>query len=95
VKKDGLPEKAGEIVDMLRFDFRCQYDEKDSIGKRYRRQDAIGTPWCITVDHETLNNQTVTIRSRDTMEQVRVSIADLHGIIAEKVSMKNLLKKIV
>jgi glycyl-tRNA synthetase len=94
VKKDGLPEKAEEIVDMLRFDFRCQYDEKDSIGKRYRRQDAIGTPYCITVDHETLNDNRVTIRFRDTMEQERVDIDKLNEIIAGKVSLKHLLKKI-
>jgi glycyl-tRNA synthetase len=94
VKKDGLPEKAKEIVDLLRFDFRCQYDEKDTIGKRYRRQDAIGTPYCITVDNETMQNNSVTIRFRDTMLQERVSIDNLHEIISEKVSMKNLLKKI-
>ncbi|MDR1403102.1 MAG: glycine--tRNA ligase, partial [Tannerellaceae bacterium] len=94
VKKDGLPEKAGEIIHRLRFDFRCQYDEKDSIGKRYRRQDAIGTPYCITVDHDTLKDNCVTIRSRDTMEQERVYIDKLNDIIAEKVSMKNLFKKI-
>jgi glycyl-tRNA synthetase len=94
VKKDGLPEKAGEIIDRLRFDFRCQYDEKDSIGKRYRRQDAIGTPYCITVDHDTLQDNCVTIRFRDTMEQERVCIDKLNEIIAGKVSMKNLLKKI-
>ena len=80
VKKDGLPEKAEEIMKMLRFDFRCQYDEKDSIGKRYRRQDAIGTPYCITVDHDTLKDNCVTIRFRDTMEQERVSIDKLHDI---------------
>jgi glycyl-tRNA synthetase len=90
-KKDGLPEKAREIIDGLKFDFLCQYDEKDSIGKRYRRQDAIGTPFSVTVDHETLENNTVTIRDRDTMEQVRVNIADLHRMIDEKVSMKTLL----
>ena len=95
VKKDGLPEKAEEIINMLKFDFRCQYDEKDSIGKRYRRQDAIGTPYCITVDHDTLKDNCVTIRSRDTMEQERVSIDKLHDIISEKVSMKTLLKKII
>ncbi|MDD6129704.1 MAG: glycine--tRNA ligase [Prevotellaceae bacterium] len=95
VKKDGLPEKAEEIVQLLRFDFRCQYDEKDSIGKRYRRQDAIGTPYCITVDHDTLVDNCVTIRFRDTMEQERVPIAKLHDIISEKVSMRNLLKKII
>jgi glycyl-tRNA synthetase len=90
-KKDGLPEKAREIIDGLKFDYLCQYDEKDSIGKRYRRQDAIGTPFSVTVDHETLENNTVTMRDRDTMEQVRVNIADLHRMIDEKVSMKTLL----
>jgi glycyl-tRNA synthetase len=90
-KKDGLPEKAREIIDGLKFDFLCQYDEKDSIGKRYRRQDAIGTPFPVTVDHETLENNTVTIRDRDTMEQVRVNVADLHRMIDEKVSMRTLL----
>lgn len=90
-KKDGLPEKAREIIDGLKFDFLCQYDEKDSIGKRYRRQDAIGTPFSVTVDHETLENNTVTIRDRDTMEQVRVNISDLHRMIDEKVSMRTLL----
>ena len=68
LKKDGLPEKAREIVDTLKFDYNLQYDEKDSIGKRYRRQDAIGTPFCITIDHQTLEDNTVTIRYRDTME---------------------------
>ncbi len=90
VKKDGLPEKAREIIDDLKFDFNCQYDEKDSIGKRYRRQDAIGTPFCVTVDHQTLEDQTVTIRYRDTMEQDRIAIADLRSIIAGQVSYKNL-----
>ncbi|SMO59775.1 glycyl-tRNA synthetase [Saccharicrinis carchari] len=95
LKKAGLPEKAREIVDSLKFDFNLQYDEKDSIGKRYRRQDAIGTPFCITVDHQTLEDNTVTIRYRDTMEQERVNIADLNNILEEKVSMKNLLKSLV
>ncbi|MCH5328757.1 MAG: glycine--tRNA ligase, partial [Coprobacter sp.] len=95
VKKDGLPEKAREILNRLRFDFKCQYDEKDSIGKRYRRQDAIGTPFCITVDHDTLTDNCVTIRHRDTMEQQRVSIDQLSDIIGEQVSMKSLFKKIV
>ena len=94
VKKDGLPEKAREIMDMLRFDFRCQYDEKDSIGKRYRRQDAVGTPFCVTVDHDTLTDNCVTIRFRDTMEQQRVPICELAQIIGEQVSMKSLLRKI-
>lgn len=92
-KKDGLPEKAMEIIDELKFDFSCQYDEKDSIGKRYRRQDAIGTPFHVTVDHQSLEDNTVTIRDRDTMKQERVAIADLHDIIEEKVSLKKLLQK--
>lgn len=94
VRKDGLDVKAREIVHDLRFDFACQYDEKDSIGKRYRRQDAIGTPFCITVDHQTLEDNTVTIRYRDTMEQERVEIKQLSSIISEHVSLKGLLKKI-
>ncbi len=77
---------------MLRFDFRCQYDEKDSIGKRYRRQDAIGTPYCITVDYDTMRDNTVTIRFRDTMEQERVSIDRLHEIISDRVSLRSLLE---
>ncbi|MDR1720414.1 MAG: glycine--tRNA ligase [Dysgonamonadaceae bacterium] len=95
VKKDGLPEKAREIVDTLRFGFNCRYDEKDSIGKRYRRQDAIGTPFCVTVDHETLNDDCVTIRYRDTMQQERVPVSQLETIISDKVSIKNLLKTII
>ena len=95
VKKDGLPEKAREIIDTLKFDFKCQYDEKDSIGKRYRRQDAIGTPFCVTVDHDSLQDNMVTIRHRDTMEQQRVPIDQLAQIIGEQVSLKSLLKKIV
>ena len=94
VKKDGLPEKAREIIDNLKFHFNCQYDEKDSIGKRYRRQDAIGTPYCVTVDHDTLKDNMVTLRFRDTMEQERVNIADLNGIIEDKVSIASLLKKL-
>ena len=94
VKKDGLPEKAREIIDQLKFHFNCQYDEKDSIGKRYRRQDAIGTPYCVTVDHDTLNDGCVTLRFRDTMEQERVAISELNGIIEDKVSIASLLKKL-
>ena len=94
VKKDGLPEKAREIIDGLKFQFHCQYDEKDSIGKRYRRQDAIGTPFCITVDHQTVEDNCVTLRDRDTMKQERVAIADLNGIIADRVSLTSLLKKL-
>ncbi|MEE0948834.1 MAG: glycine--tRNA ligase [Bacteroidales bacterium] len=77
VKKDGMPEKAREIMNMLKQDFRVQYDEKDAIGKRYRRQDAIGTPYCITVDTQTLEDNTVTVRERDSMEQIRISIDEL------------------
>ena len=76
----------------LKFDFNCQYEEKDSIGKRYRRQDAIGTPYCITVDHQTTQDDTVTIRYRDTMEQERVEISSLLQIIKEKVDMSTLLR---
>ena len=94
VKKDGLPELAREIMNDLQYDFNCQYDEKDSIGKRYRRQDAIGTPFCITIDHDSLNDRCVTIRHRDTMEQQRVKIEDLHSIIANEVNLSNILKKL-
>jgi glycyl-tRNA synthetase len=94
VKKDGLPEKAREIIGGLKFDFNCQYDEKDSIGKRYRRQDAIGTPFCVTVDHQTTQDNTVTIRYRDTMEQERIAISNISKIIAGEVSFKKLFAKI-
>ena len=92
IKKDGLPEKARQIIDDLKFHFHCQYDEKDSIGKRYRRQDAIGTPFCVTVDHQTLEDNCVTLRNRDTMEQERVAISELNNIIADRVSITSLLK---
>jgi glycyl-tRNA synthetase len=95
VKKDGLPELARTIIDDLKFDFKCQYDEKDSIGKRYRRQDAIGTPFCVTVDHQSLEDQTVTIRFRDSMEQERVAISQLRSIMAERVSYKTLFKQLI
>ena len=94
VKKDGLPEIAASLVSDLKFSFNCQYDDKDSIGRRYRRQDAIGTPYCITIDHQTTQDETVTIRYRDTMLQERVKIAALNGIIAEKVSIPAMLRKI-
>ncbi len=90
-KKDGLPEKAREIMDKLKLDFNLQYDEKDSIGKRYRRQDAIGTPFCITIDHQTLEDDTVTIRHRDTMVQERIQADDLEKIIGDLVSWKKVL----
>ncbi len=94
VRKDGLPDKAREIVNELKFDFSTHYEEKDSIGKRYRRQDAIGTPFCITVDHQTLEDNTVTLRERDSMEQKRVRIEDLHSLIHSQVSLNALLRKL-
>ena len=93
VKKDGLPEKAREILHSLRVEFNCQYDEKDSIGRRYRRQDAIGTPICVTVDHDTLKDNTVTVRYRDTMAQDRIPLENLHQVIADQVNINNLLRK--
>ena len=95
VRKDGLPEKAREIMDDLKFDFHTTYDEKDSIGKRYRRQDAIGTQFCITVDHDTLNDNCVTVRYRDTMTQDRIAISDLKRMISDAVDMKPLLRSLV
>ena len=93
VKKDGLPEIARKIIEDLKMDFNCQYDEKDAIGKRYRRQDAIGTPLCVTVDHESIDDQSVTIRYRDSMQQERVSIGELGARLTELVGMKSLLKQ--
>jgi glycyl-tRNA synthetase len=90
-KKDGLPEKAHEVLNLLKYDYNCAYDEKDSPGKRYRRQDAIGTPYCVMIDHQTMDDNTVTIRDRDTMEQIRVNISELYKIIDEKVNMRTLL----
>ena len=94
VKKDGLPEIAEKIVHNLKFEFNCQYDDKDSIGRRYRRQDAIGTPYCITIDHQTIDDKTVTIRYRDSMKQERVKIEALLDIIKEKVSISSLLRNL-
>lgn len=90
----GLPQKAREILKELKFDFNCQYDEKDAIGKRYRRQDAIGTPYCVTVDHQTLEDNTVTIRDRDDLSQIRVSIDDVKAKLKETTSMESLLRKL-
>jgi len=84
MKKDGLPEKAREIMDVLKQDFMCHFEEKDAIGKRYRRHDAIGTPYCVTVDHQSLEDNTVTIRERDSMQQERVAIDQIPAIIARK-----------
>ncbi|MBI2259843.1 MAG: glycine--tRNA ligase [Flavobacteriia bacterium] len=92
-KKDGLPEKANEIWNRLKFDFTCQYDEKDSIGKRYRRQDATGTAYCITIDHQTLEDNTVTLRHRDTMIQSRISADELLVKLSETCNWSNFLKE--
>lgn len=94
MKKDGLGEYAEKIFNDLKLDFNLIYEDKDSIGKRYRRQDAIGTPFCITIDHDTLTDHTVTIRHRDTMEQERVPVSNLRQIIDDKVNFRNLLSKI-
>jgi glycyl-tRNA synthetase len=91
LKKDGLPEKAREIFDLLKFDHDITFDDKDSIGKRYRRQDAIGTPFCITIDHETLNDNCVTIRDRDTMLQERISLDQLQTVVNKKVNWRSVL----
>ena len=93
LKKDGLPEIARAIIEDLKWDFNVAYDEKDAVGRRYRRQDALGTPFCITVDHQTLEDQTVTLRHRDSMVQDRVAISALRGIILEEVSMRNWLMR--
>lgn len=93
-EESGLPAKAREILAELKFDFNCQYDEKDAIGKRYRRQDAIGTPYCVTVDHQTLEDNTVTIRDRDDLSQIRVSIDEVKGKLKETTSMESLLRKL-
>ena len=77
LNKDGLPEKALEVYEILKKEFHCFYDSKGSIGRRYRRMDEIGTPFCVTIDHETLEDDTVTIRDRDTMKQIRVKIENL------------------
>ena len=94
MKKDGLGEYAEKIFNDLKYDFNLIYEEKDSIGKRYRRNDALGTPFCITIDHDSLTDDTVTLRDRDTMEQVRVPVADLRRIIDEKVNFRTLLSQI-
>ena len=88
VKKDGLPEKGREIFDRLKYDFHCQYEDKDAIGRRYRRQDAIGTPYCITIDHQTLEDNTVTIRERDSMKQERIPIEKIAGVVAERTDLR-------
>jgi glycyl-tRNA synthetase len=93
LKKDGLPDVARKIIEDLKWDFNVTYDEKDAVGRRYRRQDALGTPFCITVDHQTLEDETVTIRHRDSMKQDRVKISELKAIIENEVSIRNWLMK--
>ena len=93
VKKDGLPELARDIVDNLKWDFQTVYDEKDAVGRRYRRQDALGTPYCITVDHQSLEDQTVTLRERDSMKQERIAIDELKSTIEGQVSIGTLLRQ--
>jgi glycyl-tRNA synthetase len=95
VNKDHLPEKARSVMDDLKYSFDCLFDSKDSIGKRYRRQDAIGTPYCITIDHQTLEDDTVTLRERDSMQQQRIPSAEVSRMVEERVSLKTLLKKTV
>ncbi|MDQ3292519.1 MAG: glycine--tRNA ligase [Bacteroidota bacterium] len=94
VRKDGLPEKAQQIFDELKFDYNVIYEERDAIGKRYTRQDLIGTPFCIAVDYETLENDTVTVRDRDTREQKRMPISELRNYINEAVSLKRIFEKL-
>ena len=94
VKKDGLPEIAQTILKDLQWDFNVIYDEKDAVGRRYRRQDAIGTPFCVTVDHQTLEDNTVTLRYRDSMQQIRVDKKEISKIINQEVAAKNWLNKL-
>ena len=94
IKKDRLPEIAREIVSQLKWDMDVAYDEKDAVGRRYRRQDALGTPYCITVDHQTLEDQTVTLRNRDSMKQERIAIDQLSLLLKEKLDVKHFLKQL-
>ena len=94
LKRDGLPEVAQKLIDELKWDFNVVYDEKDAVGRRYRRQDAAGTPFCVTIDHQTLEDDTVTIRHRDTMEQQRVNLNTVKDIISKEVDMRYWLQKI-
>jgi glycyl-tRNA synthetase len=94
IKKDGLPERAAAIMNDLKYDLRCYYEDKDTIGKRYRRQDAIGTPYCVTVDHQTLEDNTVTIRDRDTMKQDRIAIGALKELLIKNTSINAILRKL-
>ncbi|MDC0654597.1 glycine--tRNA ligase, partial [Flavobacteriaceae bacterium] len=93
VKKDGLPQIAKDIYNNLKLEFNVTYDEKDAVGRRYRRQDAIGTPYCITIDHQTKDDNTITIRERDSMQQDRISITDIEKYIKDKVCFNSSLSK--
>jgi glycyl-tRNA synthetase len=86
MKKDGLPEIARKLMDECKSHFRCFYEEKDTIGKRYRRMDALGTPYCVTIDHQTKDDNTVTIRHRDSMKQERVALDDIRNIVLAGIS---------
>ena len=94
LKKDDLVKLSKKIKDDLKFDFNLVYDEKDAIGRRYRRQDAIGTPYCITIDHDSLKNETVTIRDRDSMKQERVKIKEIKKFLNSKIDISIWLKKL-
>ncbi len=84
--KPELVGKAKEVFDMLKNQFVCEFDDNGNVGKRYRRQDEIGTPYCITVDFDSLEDNTVTVRDRDTMEQQRISIDELKNFLSEQYS---------
>lgn len=86
VKKDGMPEMATELYRELKRHMPCQYDEKGSVGRRYARQDEAGTPWCLTIDGQSLSDRTVTLRDRDSLEQVRVSIDEAVAMLREKLA---------
>ena len=94
LKKDGLPEYARKIMNEFSHEINLVYDEKDAIGRRYRRQDAIGTPYCITIDHQTIEDDSFTIRDRDSMDQKRINIEDLKSIVDSELTLKSLLKKL-
>ena len=94
LKKDGLPEYARKVMNEFSHEINLVYDEKDAIGRRYRRQDAIGTPYCITIDHQTIEDDSFTIRDRDSMDQKRINIEDLKSIVDSELTLKSLLKKL-
>ncbi|MDA9656959.1 glycine--tRNA ligase [Flavobacteriaceae bacterium] len=91
LKKDGLPELSKQILEEFKWDYNCVYDEKDAIGRRYRRQDALGTPYCLTVDHQSLEDGTITIRDRDTMKQQRLTVQEVKNKIKTELDLKSWL----